>query len=137
MVCELCHKSISCHQSCHRCRSFFLLNASADLIVHYGVPGLPEQLDYASAVVALSVEGFLFLWHQHGHSPLDTMVHTYLVYAIGLCVVAGALEMMRPSDVRPSLARAAFLMLQGGDLIQKSHAKSFASETVKLVQLLA
>ena len=83
-------------------------------MVHFGVRGLPDQLDYAAAVLALSVEGFLFRWHQHGHSPIDTTVHTYLVYAIGLCVVSGALEMMRPSDARPSLARAAFLMLQGG-----------------------
>ena len=88
-------------------------------MVHFGVRGLPDQLDYAAAVLALSVEGFLFRWHQHGHSPIDTMVHTYLVYAVGLCVVSGALEMMRPSDVRPALARAAFLMLQGRILRSK------------------
>jgi len=93
--------------------SFFLLSGVADLMVHYGVHGLPDQLDYAAALLALSVEGFLFRWHQHGHSPIESMVHTYLVYAVGLCVVSGALEMMRPTDVRPSLARAAFLMLQG------------------------
>ena len=96
-----------------RACSFFLLSGVADLMVHYGVHGLPDQLDYAAALLALSVEGFLFRWHQHGHSPIESMVHTYLVYAVGLCVVSGALEMMRPTDVRPSLARAAFLMLQG------------------------
>ena len=47
--------------------SFFLLNAVADLMVHFRVPGLPSQLDYVSAILALSVEGFLFRWHQGGN----------------------------------------------------------------------
>ena len=36
-------------------------------MVHFGVRGLPDQLDYAAAVLALSVEGFLFRWHQGGN----------------------------------------------------------------------
>ena len=48
--------------------SFFLLNAVADLMVHFRVPGLPSQLDYVAAVLALSVEGFLFRWHQGDNS---------------------------------------------------------------------
>ncbi len=44
---------------------------------------------------------------------VDTQVHTFLLYAIALCIVSGVFEMCRPNDHRPALARATFIMLQG------------------------
>ena len=45
-------------------------------------------------------------------SLLNVQVHTFLIYAIGLCVVSGIAEMLFVHDVRPALARTAFTFLQ-------------------------
>jgi len=54
---------------------FFGLNGAVDLC-QYKKWDLPPKLDYVSAVLAFSVEAFLFYNHLHGRPPMDVMVKT-------------------------------------------------------------
>nr|XP_045598378.1 transmembrane protein 45B-like [Procambarus clarkii] len=91
---------------------FFGLNGAMDILGHYGAP-LPKDLDYVSAILAFLIEGFLFLYHLHGRTPMDVQVHMYLVYVVAGCVVATGLEMYHRRSVLPALARVYFTLLQG------------------------
>ena len=44
---------------------------------------------------------------------MDVEVHTFLTYAIGMCVFCVLMEMAYPDDVRPAICRNAFIILQG------------------------
>ncbi len=92
---------------------FFCFNGLVDLAYHYQVPALPKNLDYLSAVMALAIEGVLFMWHLHGRPPMDVQVHTFLTYVIGVTILAIAVEMWRPRDPRPAMIRSWFLIIQG------------------------
>jgi hypothetical protein len=44
---------------------------------------------------------------------MDVQVHTFLIYTIALSILSAVIEMRNPHDVRPALARSAFVILQG------------------------
>ncbi|KAH9512310.1 Transmembrane protein 45B [Bulinus truncatus] len=91
---------------------FFLLSGIVDIIIHYGVH-LPHGVDYVSMVLALTVEGLLFMSHVHGRTHLDVHVHTLLVYVIGITAVVIILEIKYRSSLMLTLARSFLMMLQG------------------------
>ena len=62
--------------------SFFALNATADLASFYKVRHLPKDIDYISAIIAASIECYLFSNHLHGRHSLDVKLHTCLVIVI-------------------------------------------------------
>ena len=92
---------------------FFLLPSIFELLYFYGFPGLPPYLDLVMGALAFAVEGLIFVWHLHGRTSLDVQVHTFVVYAIIMCVVSTLLEIFFPDDIRPILLRSGFTLLQG------------------------
>lgn len=91
---------------------FFLLSGVVDVSLHYGLP-LPHGSDYISLVVALVVEGLLFLSHVHGRTLLDIHVHMLLVYVIFATAIVIALEIRFSHSSILGMARAYLTMLQG------------------------
>ncbi|KAH9512179.1 hypothetical protein Btru_040985 [Bulinus truncatus] len=91
---------------------FFLLSGIVDIVIHYGVH-LPHGVDYVSMVLALTVEGLLFMSHVHGRSHLNVQFHTLLVYVIGITVVVIILEIKYRNSLMLALARSFLMMLQG------------------------
>ncbi|CAL8071710.1 unnamed protein product [Orchesella dallaii] len=91
---------------------FFGLNGVVDLCTHRKWD-MPPKLDYVTAALAYAVEGFLFYYHLHGRSHMDIMVHMFLVYTIGACMISTLAEMMQPTNVLPALCRTFFTFLQG------------------------
>ena len=104
--------------------AFFAIHPVFEMLYHYNLKGLPPNLDYISAILAFAVEAFLFKEHLHGRSHMDVQVHTYLVYTILLCMLAAILEWIFKNDVRPAIARATFVMLQGTWFFQVSRLNS-------------
>lgn len=70
---------------------FFLLSGVVDIAMHYGT-AIPPGTDYISIVIALVVEGLLFVSHIHGREALDIQVHMLLVYVIFVTAFVVALE---------------------------------------------
>ena len=90
---------------------FFGLNGVIDVLQHHQMT--PKYFSYISAALALMVEGLLFKFHTHGRAELDTGMHTLLVYAIFLGVVATLVELQLPHSLLAGLARSYFYLLQG------------------------
>ena len=44
---------------------------------------------------------------------MDVQLHTFLIYAVAMCILFTILEMRNPSDFRPAIARATFVIIQG------------------------
>jgi len=97
--------------------SFFGLTGLIDILVFYKLP-LPVDSDYVTAMMAFIVEFILFHNHQYGGSPMEMMVHNYLSYSIGGCILALALEMKYRRNLLICLTRCFFTMLQGTWFIQ-------------------
>lgn len=93
--------------------AFFALHPIFELLYYHGIKAIPAKLDYLSAILAYVIEAFLFKEHLHGRSHMDVQLHTYLVYAIFMCILMSILEMVLVNDARPALGRATFAMLQG------------------------
>lgn len=91
---------------------FFGINGLVDICYYKKWP-LPPQLDYATAALAFSVEGFLFFNHLHGRPHMDIQVHMFLFYVITACVIFTVLEMSYPKNVLAALGRIFFTLLQG------------------------
>lgn len=90
---------------------FYLLTGVFDILVYKDVA--PAGADYASIIVALLVEGALFKFHLFGRSSLDILLHTLLLYVIGISILVVAAEAAyRKSPVLPML-RALLTLLQG------------------------
>lgn len=103
--------------------AFFAIHPMFEILYHYQFKALPKDLDYLTAILAFAVEAFLFKEHLHGRAHMDIQLHTYQVYAIGLCCLASLLEWMHINDARPALARATFTLLQGTWFYQVSYFK--------------
>ncbi|CAF0947710.1 unnamed protein product [Didymodactylos carnosus] len=84
-----------------------------EILVHSQRYDLPEGIEYVTNILAYAIEGFLFKFHLHGRDEIDIHVHTLLVYAISLCVLAGIWEYCRPNQILATYARIAFTFLQG------------------------
>ncbi len=91
---------------------FFMMSGVIDLLVHHKVP-LPKGIEYVIVTLALVVEGFLFMFHLHGRTSLDVMIHTFLLYAIYGNILGFLVEMYFRHNVLAALVRAFFTFLQG------------------------
>lgn len=91
---------------------FFGLSGAVDILVHLRFP-LPKDIDYVSSTLAFVVEDILFMFHLHGRSPLDMLIHTLLVYLIHANVVICLVEMKYRNNVTVTLARSYLVFLQG------------------------
>ena len=91
---------------------FFGLSGVLDLFVHFKFT-MPKDLDYIILAMALGVEGLLFHFHVHGKSPLESHLHTLLIYTILLNLVAICLEMKYRHNILAALSRSYFFFLQG------------------------
>ncbi|KAH3736599.1 hypothetical protein DPMN_043170 [Dreissena polymorpha] len=92
--------------------SFFGVNAITDMLVYFKWP-IPPNMEYASVILALMCEYLLFMFHLHGRTDLDVLLHTLLLHAIAACMVAFALELKYPDSILCALRRAYFILLQG------------------------
>ena len=92
---------------------YFAIHPIAEILHRIQIEALPPKLDYIFAILAFAMEAFLFWEHLHGRSRMDTQLHTYLVYAIILCMGSAILEMIFTYDVRPAICRSVFTLLQG------------------------
>lgn len=91
---------------------FFGLSGVVDILMHHGAP-LPQNTDYAIAMLAFIVEDVLFMFHMHGRGGLDVTIHTLLIYIIHACVVMCALEMRYKNSIIITVARCYLVLLQG------------------------
>ena len=72
-----------------------------------------EDLQYVTLAMALSVEGFLFMFHLYGREEEDSKLHTMLFFAICGGAVCTWLEMVYRNNVLLALGRVFFTLLQG------------------------
>lgn len=97
---------------------FFLLNAVVDILYFHRPQLLPPGLDYMTAILGFSMEGFLFVWHLHGRSEIDVQVHTFLLYLIVLSAALTLAEYLCRENVLFGLGRSFATFLQGTWLCQ-------------------
>jgi hypothetical protein len=91
---------------------FFGLSGVIDILVHHKAP-LPKDVEYVIATLAFVVEDVLFMFHLHGRTPLDVLVHTLLVYVLHATVIVCVVEMRYRNNVTVSLTRTFLVFLQG------------------------
>jgi len=91
---------------------FFGFSGVMDVLYFYEF-NLPPNLDYACAGIAFVMEYFLFAFHLHGRTPLDVMVHTFLMYTILGAAVCGGLEAAHRTSPILALGRAYVVLIQG------------------------
>lgn len=97
--------------------AFYGVSGIVDILVRLRTP-LPPKTDYALLVLVTVVEGFLFKFHLHGRPPLDTEVHTFIVYVCVIQALFIALEMNNPRNVFLALGRAYCVVLQATWFLQ-------------------
>ena len=90
---------------------FFGLDGVIDVLQHHQMT--PKYFTYISSALALTVEGLLFKFHTHGKAELDAGIHTLIVYAIFLGMLATLVELQLPHSLLAGLARSYFVLLQG------------------------
>lgn len=61
--------------------------------------------EYMAMMVAFLIELVLFAFHLHDRAIVDKHVHMLLVYTIGGCILATAVEFQYPRSVNAGLAR--------------------------------
>lgn len=91
---------------------FFGLSGLVDILVHHRFP-LPKGVEYLVGALAFAVEATLFLFHTHGRTMLDKLVHTLLLYVLGCTIIVCILELRYRRSVLPVLCRAFLVLLQG------------------------
>ncbi|PAA80403.1 hypothetical protein BOX15_Mlig021210g2 [Macrostomum lignano] len=97
--------------------SVFGFSGIIDLLMHCKAP-LPKYTDYVFSALCFAVEGVLFMFHLHGRTKVDIVVHTLLVYVVWACVLSLMLEMKFQNSIVASLSRCFFVGLQGTWFIQ-------------------
>ncbi|CAH1800253.1 unnamed protein product [Owenia fusiformis] len=90
----------------------FGLSGLIDILMHHDFP-IPKGMDYVGMLVAVMVEGVLFLFHLHGRKPMDIQVHILLVYVLGASIVSLLVEMYIQNSVLAALARSYCVLIQG------------------------
>lgn len=90
----------------------FGLSGLVDILVHFRFP-LPKDVDYVISTLAFAVEDVLFMFHTHGRTPLDVLIHTLLVYVIHANVLVCLVELKYRDNVTVTLARSYVVFLQG------------------------
>ncbi|XP_078481394.1 transmembrane protein 45B-like [Ciona intestinalis] len=61
---------------------FFGISGVADIVSHTARHVLPAGIDRLFGGLALFIEGYLFFFHLHGRSNIDTRVHVLLVLTV-------------------------------------------------------
>ena len=72
-----------------------------------------EIIEYLVFIMALCNQALLFKFHLIGRDPLNTLLHTYLLYVVYACVIITFAEMTFRYQVFFALGRAYFIILQG------------------------
>jgi len=83
-----------------------------DILVHHRAP-LPEGIEYLIGCLAFVVEAVLFMFHLHGRTELDVLIHTLLLYVVYANVIIIVMEMRYRHSISVALARAYTVLLQG------------------------
>lgn len=91
---------------------FFGMSGLVDILVHFRFP-LPKDVEYIIGTLAFAVEDVLFMFHLHGRTPMDVLIHTLLVYVIHSNVLVGLLEIKYRNNLLVTLARSYVVFLQG------------------------
>ncbi|XP_077493150.1 transmembrane protein 45B-like [Amblyomma americanum] len=91
---------------------FYLLSGIVDVMTNCRFP-FPPGTDYATLLLAVTVEGLLFHFHLHGRPHLDVLIHTLLVYTVAAEAACIIFETNKPRSTLASLGRAFFCLLQG------------------------
>jgi len=88
------------------------MSGIVDILVHHRAP-LPENIEYLTGCMAFIVEAVLFMFHLHGRTELDVLLHTLLVYVIYANIVLIVMEIRYRHSISVALARAYTVLLQG------------------------
>ncbi|KAL3047950.1 transmembrane protein 45A [Trematomus bernacchii] len=91
---------------------FFSLWAAVSLIVQSS-EAAPLALDRLMLAVAFFNEGFLFLYHLHGRSPLDVHLHQLLLFCVFGLALLCFLEVFQRGNLVLELLRCTLTLLQG------------------------
>ena len=95
-----------------------MMGGIASLLCHYKVAGVPKGLDYFCFCVAMFIEILLFTFHLHGRSPLDIIVHQFLIIIAVVSLCSVIIEWIYMSSKFATIFRIYVTMLQGTWLIQ-------------------
>ncbi len=76
-------------------------------------PTNTDDILYVAMIYAFSVEAILFKFHLMGRDPLNTLIHTLLLYSIYGCICTCLLELKYRHHPLITLSRAFFVTLQG------------------------
>lgn len=98
--------------------SGYLVSAITSLLCHYKLPGVPKGLDYMTIALAVFIEGLLFTFHLHGRTPLDVIVHQFLVIVLVVSFFIIVIEWKYMNNVLVSVFRIYLVFLQGTWFIQ-------------------
>ncbi|KAF5403930.1 Transmembrane protein 45B [Paragonimus heterotremus] len=91
----------------------FGLSGIVELLMFYGLIKTSIQVEYIFCFVALLCEGFLFLFHLHGRTPLDVYVHMLLLGMIIITIMIGFGEIACMNQPIYTLIRNWCLLVQG------------------------
>lgn len=91
---------------------FFGLAGAVSLIIHT-TEAAPLPLDRLMLGLAFFNEGFLFLYHLHGRTMLDVIVHQLLLYAVFGQALIAFLEVFHRGNIILELLRSTLTILQG------------------------
>jgi len=83
-----------------------------DILVHHRAP-LPQDIEYLIGCLSFVVEAVLFMFHLHGRTQLDVLIHTLLLYVVYANIVVIVVEMRYRHSISVALTRAYSVFLQG------------------------
>jgi hypothetical protein len=92
---------------------FFGLSGLADVLVKLRSPLLPSGSEYLFGILAFAVEALLFMFHLHGRSTMDVLVHTLLIYVLYATIVVCMFEAKFRRKPLLVFIRAFLLIVQG------------------------
>ncbi|KAG5448897.1 Transmembrane protein 45B, partial [Clonorchis sinensis] len=93
--------------------STFALSGIAETLMYYGIIKTSVQVEYVFNFVALLSEGFLFLFHLHGRTPLDIYLHMLLLGMILLAIISGFAEVYMRDQPIYAIVRNWSILVQG------------------------
>jgi len=88
------------------------MSGVVDILVHHRAP-LPQDIQYLVGCLAFVVEAVLFMFHLHGRTQMDVLIHTLLVYVIYANIIIVVLEIRYRHSIAVALSRAYSVFLQG------------------------
>ncbi|KAF6768324.1 hypothetical protein AHF37_10910, partial [Paragonimus kellicotti] len=91
----------------------FGLSGIVELLMFYGLLKTSVQVEYIFSFVALMCEGFLFVFHLHGRTPLDIYLHMLLSGMILATIMVGLSEVIHTQQLVYALMRNWCLLVQG------------------------